>query len=317
MSGGFFQRLRDSLTRTREAVTRQVQQLVRRGDPIDEETLERLEEILIAADVGVEMSLRLVDAVRQRARQHRNADSTTVLQWLQEEALSYFKTDPEKENVNPTHFPMPGVRPYVVMVVGVNGTGKTTTVAKLAHRLKKQGHSVVLAAADTFRAAASDQLAVWAERIGVDIVRQQHGADPAAVSFDAIQAARARGKDAVIVDTAGRLHTKTNLMAELQKIHRVCGRAQEGAPHEVLLVIDATTGQNGLAQAKTFAEAVGVTGVVLTKLDGTAKGGIVLAIRDQLGIPVKWVGLGEGMEDLEPFDPEAFVAAFFSRYEEA
>lgn len=309
----FFQRLRQSLSRTRQAVTEQVQQLIGRGTTIDEDTLERMEEILISADIGVEMSLRLVDAVRERARTERGAGPEAVLQWLEEEALAVLNShQTAAQEAREFNFPAQG--PYVAMVVGVNGTGKTTSVAKLAKRLKDSGRSVILAAADTFRAAAGEQLEVWSQRIGVDIVRQQPGADPAAVAFDAIQAAIARGKDAVLVDTAGRLHTKTNLMAELEKIHRVCGRALDGAPHEVLLVIDATTGQNGLAQAKQFAEAVGVTGVILTKLDGTAKGGIVLAIGKELGIPVKWVGLGEGMDDLEPFDPVTFVKAFFSEH---
>lgn len=310
----FLQRLRAGLSRTREAVARQVQQLVGRGRSLDEDILERIEEILIAADVGVDMSMRLVEAVRERARVERKVDGAVVLKWLEEEALAVLTG--ESDTGAEPEFRLPDSGPYVAMVVGVNGTGKTTTVAKLAKRLLDRGHSVVLAAADTFRAAAGEQLEIWAHRIGTDIVRQQPGADPAAVAFDAIKAAIARGRNAVLVDTAGRLHTKTNLMAELAKIHRVCGRALEGAPHEVLLVIDATTGQNGLAQAKQFAAAVDVTGVVLTKLDGTAKGGIVLAIRDQLGIPVKWVGLGEGMDDLEPFDPSVFVKAFFEGYNE-
>ncbi|HEX6989606.1 MAG TPA: signal recognition particle-docking protein FtsY [Bacillota bacterium] len=302
MSGGLLDRFRAGLARTRAAVGRQLRGLAVPGRAIDAQALEQLEEILIAADVGVETSLRLVEAVRERSQRRPLQDAADLKEILREEITAMLAGKGA-----PWSF-APG-RLNVALFVGVNGTGKTSTVGKLAWRLNRDGQRVLLAAADTFRAAAGEQLEIWARRAGADLVRQQAGADPAAVAFDAVQAGRARGADAVLIDTAGRLHTRVNLMAELQKIHRVCGRALEGAPHEVLLVLDATTGQNGLVQAEQFTAAVPVTGIVLTKLDGTARGGIVIAIAERLGLPVKWVGLGEGPEDLAPFEPEAFVDA--------
>jgi fused signal recognition particle receptor len=291
---GFMGRLRESLGKSRRALTEQLQ--VAAFDPADDASWERLEEALIYADVGVRATAELIR--RLEARQ----DLTELNSALAEEIAALFGEPP---TLDVQH------EPAVILVVGVNGTGKTTTIAKLARREIDEGRPALLAAADTFRAAAADQLAHWAERVGADVVRGQEGADPGSVVFDAVDAAAGRGAGVVLVDTAGRMHTKVNLMEELKKIRRIAERAP-GAPQEVLLVIDATTGQNGLAQARQFAEAVGVTGVVLTKLDGTAKGGIVLAIEVDLGIPVKLVGVGEAPEDLVPFNPAEFVGALFA-----
>ncbi|HEY8393244.1 MAG TPA: signal recognition particle-docking protein FtsY [Thermaerobacter sp.] len=302
-----WQRLRATLARTREQLAGRVLAAVR-GAALDEDLYEELEAVLITADVGVATTQRLLERLRERVRAEGIRDSSAVPELLAEEVrriLAAVAAPPVE----------PGGReePLVVLVVGVNGSGKTTTVGKLAARYRAQGHRVVVGAADTFRAAAIEQLERWCRRVGADLVRQAPGADPAAVAFDALQAARARGADVLLVDTAGRLHTRVNLMEELRKTERVLQRLDPSAPHEVLLVLDATTGQNGLAQARHFTEAVGVTGIVLTKLDGTARGGVVIAIADQLGLPVKWVGTGESAEDLEPFDPDAFVDALFDR----
>jgi len=283
---GFFGRLRDSLSRSRRALT---QQLVA-FDPNDEDAWERLEEALIGADVGVPATAELVRRLEERGG----------LETLEDE-LAALLGDPGTLHVS--------ARPAVILVVGVNGTGKTTTIGKLASKLSAHGRSVLLAAADTFRAAAEEQLEIWAERAGADFVGSPRGGDPAAVAFDAIEAATARGRDVVIVDTAGRLHTQTNLMDELAKVRRVIASRLDGAPHETLLVVDATTGQNGLQQARLFGEAAGVTGVALTKLDSSAKGGVAVAIAHELGLPVKLVGVGEGLDDLRPFDPRDFARA--------
>jgi fused signal recognition particle receptor len=292
---GFFTRLRDSLGKTRRAMTDQLAAAA--FDPADDASWERLEEALIAADVGVPTTAELVQ--RLEARQDVGELGAT----LAEEAAELLG-DPGRLALNGP--------PTVILVVGVNGTGKTTTIGKLAARLSEHGHSVILAAADTFRAAAEEQLEIWAQRSGADFVGSERGGDPAAVAYDAIEAATARGRDIVIVDTAGRLHTQTNLMQELGKVHRVIERRLPGAPHETLLVIDATTGQNGLQQARLFKDAVNVSGVALTKLDGSAKGGVALAIAHELGLPVKLVGVGEGIEDLRPFDPQDFARALLS-----
>src|SRR4051812_2856702 len=283
---GFFGRLRDSLSRSRRALTHQFAGF----DPNDADAWERLEEALIGADVGVPATAELV----RRLEEHGGLEGL-------EEELAALLGEPATLNV--------AARPSVVLVVGVNGTGKTTTIGKLAQKLREHDRSVLLAAADTFRAAAEEQLEIWADRAGADFVGAPRGGDPAAVAFDAIEAATARGRDVVIVDTAGRLHTQTNLMEELAKGHRVIAGKLEGAPHETLLVVDATTGQNGLQQARLFGEAVGVTGVALTKLDGSAKGGIAVAIAHELGLPVKLVGVGEGIDDLRPFDANDFARA--------
>ena len=300
-----WQKLRASLARTREQLAGRLRAVVR-GAALDEELYEELEAVLITADVGVAATQRLLERLRERVRSEGVRDAEAIPALLAEEMRAVLD-----RVAAPPASPAGRTEPLVVMVVGVNGSGKTTTVGKLAARYRQEGWRVVVGAADTFRAAAIDQLERWCQRTGAEIVRQAPGADPAAVAFDALQAARARGAGVLLVDTAGRLHTRVNLMEELKKTERVLRRLDPTAPHEVLLVLDATTGQNALAQARHFTEAVGVTGIVLTKLDGTARGGIVVAIADQLGLPVKWVGTGEGPEDLEPFDPGAFVRALF------
>ena len=296
-------RFRERLGRSRAALARAVAGLVSRGAG-DEAAWEELEEALIAADVGVRTTAELLERLRDRAGAARVSAGPALRDLLREELLAAVGRDADRGLA----LDATDGKPAIALVVGVNGTGKTTTVGKLALALKEEGKQVVLAAADTFRAAAAEQLALWGERVGAPVIRQQPGSDPAAVAFDALAAARARGADVLLVDTAGRLHTKVNLMEELKKIRRVLER-EGGRVSEVLLVLDATTGQNGLAQARQFTGALSVTGLVLTKLDGTAKGGIVVAVQRELGIPVKLVGLGEGERDLAPFDPEAFVDA--------
>ncbi len=290
---GWFGRLRESLTASRQALTRELL-----FDPGDAEAWERIEEALIAADCGVPATVEIV----QRLEEREPKSQAELVEGLQEVVADLVSVEGQERL-------RLGGPPAVVLVVGVNGTGKTTTIGKLASRLQESGRAVVLAAADTFRAAAEEQLEIWAERAGADFVGSQRGADPAAVAFDAISAAEARGRDVVVVDTAGRLHTQTNLMEELAKVRRVIAGRLEGAPHETLLVLDATTGQNGLRQAKQFDDAVGVTGVALTKLDGSAKGGVAVAVAHELGLPVKLVGVGETLDDLQPFDPEDFARA--------
>ena len=296
--GGWFRRLREGLATSRRALT---SELVGAFDPADEESWERVEEALLAADCGVKATVEIVRRLEERAP----GSEAELVEGLE---------DVIAELASPAGSPRLGLdgRPTVVLVVGVNGTGKTTTIGKLASRLDEAGRSVILAAADTFRAAAEEQLEIWARRAGADFVGSERGADPAAVAFDAIGAAEARGRDVVIVDTAGRLHTQVNLMEELAKIRRVISQRLAGAPHETLLVVDATTGQNGLQQARLFGQAVDVTGVALTKLDGTAKGGIAVAIAHELGIPVKLVGVGESLDDLQPFDARDFARALVS-----
>jgi fused signal recognition particle receptor len=299
---GLFRRMRDSLSNSRRAMTQQLQAVV--FNPADPEVWERLEEALIQADCGVPATVEVIE------RLEAAADAGGL---VTPEDLRAQLADIVAELMTPPGDPRIDVsrRPSVVLVTGVNGTGKTTSIGKIAYHLHEAGLSSVIGAADTFRAAAGEQLETWAERAGADFVSSQSGADPAAVAYDAVAAAESRGRDVVIVDTAGRLHTQGHLMEELRKIHRVIGQRLEGAPHEVLLTIDATTGQNGLQQARLFAEAVDVTGIILTKLDGTAKGGIALAIAHELRIPVKLVGMGEGIEDLQPFDPRDFGRALF------
>jgi fused signal recognition particle receptor len=301
----FFDKIKQSLTRTKEQFVERFDDIVRRADdpaersrPIDVETVDALEEALISADVGVAATGQIVDAVRQR-----RSRGESLRDLVKTEILEILRAA-ERPTAN-------GARPHIVLIVGVNGTGKTTTVGKLARLIKDSGQTPLICAADTFRAAAVEQLQVWAGRAGVDFIRAQPQADPAAVVFDAIAAGKARGRDVVLIDTAGRLHTRVNLMAELEKIKRIAGREIEGAPHEVLLVLDATVGQNGLAQAREFMEVAGVNGIVLTKLDGTAKGGIAVAIAHDLKLPIRYVGVGEGIDDLVPFSPEEYVNALF------
>ena len=302
---GFFDKIRQSLSRTTQQFVERFDEVVRRADEparrareMDLETVEALEEALISADVGVAATEQIVGAVRAR-RTH----GESLRDLVREEILAILHgADRPAGN---------GHRPQVTLIVGVNGTGKTTTVGKLARLIKESGRTPLICAADTFRAAAVEQLQVWATRAGVDFIRARPGADPAAVVFDAIAAGKARARDIVLIDTAGRLHTRVNLMSELEKIRRVAAREVEGAPHEVLLVLDATVGQNGLAQAREFMGAAGVNGIVLSKLDGTAKGGIAVAIAHDLKLPIRYVGVGEGIDDLVPFSPEEYVQALF------
>lgn len=302
---GFFDKIKQSLTRTKEQFVQRFDEIVSRADapeartrPVDLETLDALEEALISADVGVAASDEIVQAVRSR-----RSKGESLRDLVKSEILQILRAaDTQAPD---------GTRPHVVLIVGVNGTGKTTTVGKLARLLKDSGKTPLICAADTFRAAAVEQLQVWATRAGVDFIRAKPGSDPAAVVFDALAAGKARGRDVVLVDTAGRLHTRTNLMAELDKIRRVAAREVAAAPHEVLLVLDATVGQNGLSQAREFMGAAGVNGIVLTKLDGTAKGGIAVAIAHDLKIPIRYVGVGESIDDLIPFSPEEYVTALF------
>lgn len=303
-SMGFFDRLRESLSRTTQQIVEKFDALAGAAPPgkqsreVDVDTLDALEELLISADVGVGATERVVSAVRQRSR-----SGASLRALVKDEIRSIFEL---------VETPTSGTQsPRVWLIVGVNGTGKTTTVGKLANLLKSEGAHPLICAADTYRAAAVEQLEVWAGRAGVDIVRAREGADPAAVVFDAVQSAKAKGRDVVLVDTAGRLHTRINLMNELEKIRRVTSRAVEGAPHEVLLVLDATVGQNGVTQAREFMNVAGVNGIVLTKLDGTAKGGVAVAIAHDLRLPIRYVGIGESIEDLIPFSPDEYVDALF------
>lgn len=297
---GLFRRFRERLGRTRQALSGGLERLFLGRRELDAQVLEELEELLITADLGVDTTLRLLEAIREKVKRRELDDAERLKGALREEMVRLLATPPP---------PPRTVKPWVVLLVGVNGVGKTTTLAKLAHRDRTQGLMPLLVAADTFRAAAVEQLEIWGERLGAPVVKQKTGADPAAVVFDGLSAALARGADTVYVDTAGRLHTKVNLMEELKKMARTAAKKIPGAPHETLLVLDATTGQNALSQARLFHEAVGVTGLILTKLDGTAKGGIALAVTQETGVPLRYLGVGEGLEDLQPFDPEAFVAA--------
>lgn len=302
------QKFTDGLSKTRDLLVEQVENLVRRYKKIDDDFFDELEEILITSDVGVNTVMELIDDLRTEVRKHKIENAIDLQPILSERLVALLKND----EVADTTLNVEAGRLNVILFVGVNGVGKTTTIGKMAHMFKQQDKKVLLAAGDTFRAAAIEQLEVWGDRVGVEVIKQQQGSDPAAVIYDAIQAAKSRHVDVLLCDTAGRLQNKVNLMEELAKVHRVLARELPGAPHEVLLVLDATTGQNALSQAKTFGQSAGVTGIVLTKLDGTAKGGIVIAIRNELNIPVKYVGLGEKMDDLQPFDPEQFVHALFA-----
>lgn len=302
------QKFTDGLAKTRDLLVEKVEDLVRRYKKIDDDFFDELEEILITSDVGVNTVMELIDELRSEVRKHKIENAIDLQPILSEKLVALLKNDEAAD----TALRIEDGRLNVILFVGVNGVGKTTTIGKMAHLFKQEGKKVLLAAGDTFRAAAIEQLEVWGDRVGVEVIKQQQGSDPAAVIYDAVQAAKSRNVDVLLCDTAGRLQNKVNLMEELAKVHRVLARELPGAPHEVLLVLDATTGQNALSQAKTFGESAGVTGIVLTKLDGTAKGGIVIAIRNELNIPVKYVGLGEKMDDLQPFDPEQFVHALFA-----
>jgi len=296
---------------TRESLSEKIDTVFQNRKQIDAELLDELEEALIAADLGVPTTLEILDRVRRAVSRKEIGDIAALKGALKNELLTILR-ESEKKGVASEESVPEAVAPYVVMVVGVNGVGKTTTIGKLAQRIKAEGNDVLICAADTFRAAASDQLAIWAERTGVPLIQQKQGTDPAAVLFDALKAAKARRSDVLIVDTAGRLHNKANLMAELEKMKRVAAREVEGAPHETLLVLDAVTGQNGLEQARQFLKTAGVTGIVLTKLDGTAKGGIAVAISKELGLPIRYAGIGEKVDDLVVFDPEQYVNGLFA-----
>ena len=300
---GFFDKIKSGLSRTRDSLVRQVNGVFQGFSQVDDGVYEDLEEILVLSDVGVETSEYLIGRLKSRVRAAGVTDPEGVRAQLRT-VMAEELAGGEKLNLS--------ARPAVILVIGVNGVGKTTTIGKLAAILKADGNKVLLAAADTFRAAAIDQLEIWAQRAGVDIIRQREGSDPAAVVFDALAAAKARGADVVLCDTAGRLHNKKNLMEELSKISRVIDRELPGCARENLLVLDATTGQNAVAQAKAFKEAAGLTGVVLTKLDGTARGGVIFAVKHELGVPVKFIGVGEQIDDLQPFDAVAFVDALFA-----
>jgi len=297
-------RLKSGIQKTRSGLMEKLEDAVSGRKEINADVLEEVEYALITADIGANTTAEILERIRQRVERHQLGDITEIKALIREHLL---------EILEATERPLPQVAqpPVVIFVVGVNGAGKTTSIGKLTRRLQSEGRSVLLCAADTFRAAAIEQLEVWAQRTGAEIIKQQTGADPSAVAFDAVQAAKARKVDYVIIDTAGRLHTKTNLMAELEKMRRTVSRVIPDAPHEVLLVIEATTGQNGLEQARKFTETSSVTGIILTKLDGTAKGGVVVAISRELNLPIRYVGVGEQLDDLLPFDPAQFVSSLF------
>lgn len=302
------EKFKEGLTKTRDSFSGKVNDLVARYRKVDEDFFEELEEILIGADVGVNTVMELIDELRMEVKRRNIQDPREVQAVISEKLVEIYEAG---EDISP-RINMQEEGLTVILVVGVNGVGKTTSIGKLSNRLKQDGKKVLLAAGDTFRAGAIEQLEVWGERVGVDVIKQSSGSDPAAVMFDAIQAAKARKADVLLCDTAGRLQNKVNLMKELEKVKRVIEREVPGAPHEVLLVLDATTGQNALSQAKIFSEVTNVSGIILTKLDGTAKGGIVLAIRNELKIPVKFVGLGEKVEDLQEFNAEQYVYGLFA-----
>ena len=303
----WFNRLKEGLSKTRNNIIGQISGLLRVGRTIDEELMEEIEEILIQADVGVNSTLELMDNVREVVREKGLNDASELAEILKQEILNILGED---ASIN-----VDGGQPHTILVLGINGAGKTTTIGKLAHRFKSEGNRVIVAAGDTFRAAAADQLAIWCDRASVELIQGSEGADPASVVFDAIEAAKSRQADLLIVDTAGRLHTKKPLMDELSKIGRVMQRAIPEAPHEVLLVLDGTAGQNAIMQAKVFNEAVPITGVAVTKLDGTAKGGIVIAVKQEIGAPVRLIGIGEKLDDLRDFVGRDFVEALFEREE--
>ncbi|HKY29903.1 MAG TPA: signal recognition particle-docking protein FtsY [Pyrinomonadaceae bacterium] len=306
----FSARFRRAVAATRESLSERLDTVFQGFKQIDENLLDELEEALIAADIGVATTGHILETVRRGIARKQIDDIDALKKAIKDELLKILQSS-ENQGVASEASTPDNVAPYVMMIVGVNGVGKTTTIGKLAQRIKAEGNDVLICAADTFRAAASDQLAIWAERTGVPLIQQKQGTDPAAVLFDSLKAAKARGSDVLIVDTAGRLHTKSNLMAELEKMKRVAGREVDGAPHETLLVVDAVTGQNGLEQARQFLKAAGVTGIVLTKLDGTAKGGIAVAIAKELNLPIRYAGIGEKVDDLVVFNPEQYVNGLF------
>lgn len=299
---GFFDKLKEKLTKTKQTIVEKIEAIVPIGRKIDETTIDEIEEILISSDVGVNATEQIIEVLRKRVKEGALKDYEDLKALLKSELYKLIESDTSLNLIS---------KPSVILVVGVNGVGKTTTIGKLGYKFKQEGKSVVFAAADTFRAAAIEQLEVWANRVGADLIKHKSGSDPAAVAFDALEHAKSKNKDIVIVDTAGRLHTKFPLMEELKKINRVMKKSIPEAPHESLLILDATTGQNAVRQAQLFNEAVGLTGVVVTKLDGTAKGGVIFAIKKEIGVPIKLIGIGEGVEDLKDFNPKEFVNALF------
>jgi fused signal recognition particle receptor len=307
----FLKRFRKAVSATRENIATRIEDAVKGKKQIDASTLEELEEALIGADIGVQTTLEIIEDVRKRVDRQSLKDTDELKRVIKRHLLDILEKAEKARGVAAETAVADDVRPYVMMIVGVNGVGKTTTIGKLAQRIKADGNEILICAADTFRAAATDQLAIWAERAGVPLIQQKQGTDPAAVLFDSLKAAKARNADVLIVDTAGRLHNKSNLMAELEKMKRVAGKEVRGAPHETLLVVDAVTGQNGLSQAREFMKAADVTGLVLTKLDGTAKGGIAVAIAKELNLPIRYCGIGEKADDLVMFDPKTYVDGLF------
>ena len=307
----FLHRFRKAVSATRENISARIEDAVKGKKQIDASTLDELEEALIGADIGVQTTLEIIEEVRRQVDRQSLKDVDELKRVIRQQLIDILEKAERARGVASETAAPDDVRPYVMMIVGVNGVGKTTTIGKLAQRIKADGNDVLICAADTFRAAASDQLAIWAERAGVPLIQQKQGTDPAAVLFDSLKAAKARNSDVLIVDTAGRLHNKSNLMAELEKMKRVAGREVPNAPHETLLVVDAVTGQNGLSQAREFLKAADVTGLVLTKLDGTAKGGIAVAIAKELNLPIRYCGIGEQADDLVVFDPKAYVDGLF------
>ncbi|MCX7746503.1 MAG: signal recognition particle-docking protein FtsY [Clostridia bacterium] len=301
---GFFDRLKEGLLKTKKGIVEKIDQVLVSFGKIDEELFEELEEILISADVGIDTTLKIIEDLKKKVKERKVVDPMKVKDLLKEELAELLRDDHSELALNTT--------PSVILVIGVNGVGKTTSIGKIANLLKNRGKKVVLAAGDTFRAAAIDQLEIWSNRVGVDLIKHTEGADPAAVVYDAVQAAKSRRVDVLICDTAGRLHTKKNLMEELKKVSRVITRELPDASIQTLLVLDATTGQNAISQAKIFSESAEINGIVLTKLDGTAKGGIVIAIKSELNIPIKLIGVGEQIDDLQQFDAKEFVEALFS-----
>jgi len=303
---GVFEKLREGLSKTRQGFVEKIDQLLVGKKSIDQDLLEELEGLLFSADLGVKTSSQLIEGVRKGLKRGELQEPEKVKEFIRYEMLQILQTGEQ-----PLLIDFSQTKPFLFMVVGVNGVGKTTTIAKIAHQYSSRGRKVLIGAADTFRAAAVEQLEVWAKRVGADLIKQSKGSDPSAVAFDSVHAAKARNMDLVFIDTAGRLHTKVNLMEELKKVKRIISRECPGAPHEILLILDATTGQNAISQAKLFHEAIGVTGIAITKLDGTAKGGIIVGITDELGIPIRYIGVGEGMDDLREFNASEFVQALF------
>ena len=303
---GFFDKLKKGLSKTHQGFVEKIDRLFLGKKTIDQDLLDDLEALLFEADLGVKTTTQLIEGVQQGLKRGELQDPEKVKEFIKEEILKILQTGEHPLTINSSQS-----KPFVMMVVGVNGAGKTTTIGKIAHQYSSQNNKILIGAADTFRAAAVEQLEIWANRVGADFIKQSKGSDPSAVAFDSIHAAKARNTDIVLIDTAGRLHTKVNLMEELKKVKRIVGRECPGAPHEILLVLDATTGQNAISQAKLFNEAIGVTGIALTKLDGTAKGGIIVGITEEMKIPIRYIGVGEAIDDLKEFNATEFVQALF------